>query len=202
MIGQKYGRLEVYEEIVEKKYKCGQIQKRFICKCDCGKRTVVLGPSLISGNTRSCGCLQREMSSKMNTIHGKSKTSTHQIWKDIRRRCTNPNREDYKHYGGRGISICKRWNDFNNFLADMGERPEGLTLERIDNNGNYEPGNCKWATRKEQANNRRWDERNVWIEYQGRKMILAHWSRELGIDRTTLTYRLKRWPLEKAMEVI
>lgn len=126
----------------------------WLCLCDCGRETVVRGSDLREGKTKSCGCLHDELASKRNFRHGHSKgTRTYRSWMAMRDRCRYSNHKDYEHYGGRGIKVCERWQSFENFLADMGERPVGLTLDRIDPNGNYEPGNCRWATWSEQREN-------------------------------------------------
>jgi hypothetical protein len=151
--GKKYGRLTVVKRDGGKRFgPC------WLCRCECGNEITAIGQNLKSGNTSSCGCIAREIKTMRNVTHGKSHHPLYRVWKNMRQRCSNPKRPDYHCYGGRGIRVCERWDLFSNFLSDvteLGPRPAGWTIDRIDNDGNYEPGNVKWSTRGDQSRNRR-----------------------------------------------
>lgn len=133
----------------------------WIFRCDCGIEVTARKSHVLSGGTKSCGCLKREESVKRFTTHGMTGATEYNIWMSMLARCNNPKHSAYKNYGGRGINVCRRWSKFENFYADMGPRPKARTLDRIDNDGNYEPSNCRWTTWKQQASNRRPQRPNV-----------------------------------------
>jgi hypothetical protein len=197
LTGERFGKLIVQESAGVSK------TGRFLwnCECDCGNTKTVSTDSLRSGKTKSCGCLRKEITTTRNSTHGQAKrnktTREYNIWRGMIQRCNNPNSQAYKNYGGRGISVCSWWMIFDNFYEDVGKCPDGMTIDRKDNNGNYEPGNVRWATTKEQNNNYR---RNIWITYQGKTKNLTQWAHSLGVDVGALHLRLKRgWSIERTL---
>lgn len=187
---ERYGRLLVTGRAVE--------PDTFLCTCDCGQAVSAKAHALSSGDKISCGCAKSgpTCESGMRT-HGRTGDATYRCWQSVVRRCTNPAATGYETYGGRGIRVCDQWRTFEGFLADMGDRPTpDYSVERIDTNGHYEPGNCKWATRREQANN---TTRNRYIEFRGERMTVTEWAGRLGIPEKTLTNRLNRgWTVDRA----
>lgn len=164
-------------------------QLRWVCMCDCGKTTIAYGSNLKSRKTRSCGCAR--------TTHNRSYTDLYHSWHTMRRRCRSNKAASYKYYGGKGIQVCKRWDSFENFLEDMGERPPGKTLDRISNDGDYCKENCRWATAKEQRLNSGYL-RNITID--GLTLCITDWCRKFNITYISVTKRLKKgWPIEKAL---
>ena len=169
----------------------------WLFRCDCGNKKVIEVSSVKIGATKSCGCLKKEMLINKNTTHGMTKTREYVAWYHMKRRCYNKNYKKYKNWGGRGITVCNRWLKFENFYKDMGKRPARTSIDRIDNNGNYEPNNCRWATVKEQNNNRR---SNRLLTFNRKTQNITQWTNELGINRSTLYSRLRYgWSVEKAL---
>lgn len=197
LTGKKFGRLTVIRQDGRDDY--GRI--KWLCECECGRISTVIGNLLKNGTTKSCGCLRSEEVKSHGIRHGMSRSNVYYDWCNMKARCSNPNLANYKNYGGRGISVCERWvDDFQTFYDDVSELPyfgeDGYSLDRINNDGDYEPGNVRWADDVTQCNNTR---RTILIEYDGRVLSLMEWARELGINHSTLYYRIKRgWDIERA----
>lgn len=196
MLGKRYGRWVV------RGFQSDGIRMLADCVCDCGTEKFTRVSTLDSGESTSCGCYAKEKASERTRLHGLSQTSEYQSYSAMVRRCTKSTDQDWHHYGGRGITVCDRWLEadgkgFLNFLEDMGEKPPKYEIDRIDVNGNYEPSNCRWTTRKEQTRNTRV---NRIIEYRGESKCLAEWAEDLNIPYQILQDRLNKlnWSVEKA----
>lgn len=184
--GDRFGRLTVISR---------QSGRKYLCQCDCGKRTLVFGSNLTRRHSQSCGCLALERV----TTHSRSRSPEYKTWMNIRSRCANCNTPYWDQYGGRGISVCKRWEQsFEAFLSDMGPRPSKRhSIDRIDVDGDYEPGNCRWALATVQARNTR---RQRYVQWNGRRMTLAEAVESSSVTYNTVLYRLKRgWSLHDAI---
>jgi hypothetical protein len=192
MAGRRYGRLIAEDTVGRTKSR----RSLWRCICDCGNETVVQGGNLVNGHTTSCGCRRIDVSSKLTLSHGKTGHPAYHVGESMRQRCANPRRSQWADYGGRGITVCDRWQTFEAFWEDMGATwAHGLSLDRIDVNGDYEPSNCRWVTQKEQCRNKR---NNRLIDTPWGKVTLAEAAERSGIERQALSYRMeKEWPTEK-----
>lgn len=163
----------------------------WLWRCDCGTYKVLPAQKLKSDGTKSCGC------SRHTPLHGMCETPTYTTWRDMKSRCDSPNNTKYANYGQCGVSVCERWYKFENFCADMGERPHGTTIERIDNSKGYSPDNCKWASQSEQMRNTR---RNVWLTLNDETMCLTDWATRMKLSKGCLAYRKAQgWSDEKIL---
>lgn len=199
LVGRKYGRLTVLKK-GEKKGK----RITWLCLCECGNKRIVTGENLKKGNTKSCGCYSLQRIKETNTTHGESKTRLFKILQKMKERCLNENSKHYIDYGGRGISICKEWLNkesgylnFKTWALQNGYK-KNLSIDRINNDGNYEPKNCRWVSSKIQANNRR---SNRFVEYKGQRKTVAEWAEIAGISYNALYYLIsKNKPLDKVLK--
>jgi hypothetical protein len=168
----------------------------WLCQCKCGNQKEIRASDMVQGKVKSCGCEHTKRIAKANKTHGMTNTRTYSIWQAMRLRCNRINQD----YSCRGVTYDERWDSFENFYLDMGEVPEGMSIDRIDVNSNYSKNNCRWATKEQQANNTR---ANVFIEWNGKRQTRSQWERELNMKPTTLKGRLARgWSMEKAMKPI
>ena len=189
--GKQFGRLTVIKRIGSQS---GDIT--WLCLCECGKEKIVLRGNLKSGNTKSCGCYIIQHGHCISN----SVSPTYGSWSAMKARCNNKKNPRYAGYGGRDIKICEHWlNSFENFLADMGERPPGTTLERKNNNGDYEPDNCCWGTSEQQYSNKR---NNHFLTYRGQSLHVSKWERQLGFKVGIVASRLRRgWTVQQALSI-
>ena len=165
----------------------------WLFKCDCGNETIVRASEVKNGGTKACGCLPNPY----KPIHKKTGSKVYVSWQSMKQRCLNKNSPSYKNWGGRGITICNRWMKFENFYEDMGERPEGTSIDRINNNKGYFKENCRWATNEEQCNNKR---TNHLITYKGKTQPLGIWATELGMKQYIILNRIRSgWDVERAL---
>lgn len=156
-----------------------------LCRCACGTEKMVRRGNLKQGKSLSCGCARAEG----RTIDPRRKSPEYAVWANMIQRCTNQKNNSFERYGGRGIGVCERWKSYENFYADMAPRPDGMTLDRIDNEGGYTPENCRWASHEEQCRNK---STNRWIEWNGRKQCMHDWCLEVGVCESSLIYRKRR----------
>lgn len=193
--GQRFGKVVALGVI---KRRDGKGELIWLVQCDCGNKKEISGVLLRNGSSQSCGCLAREQAAKRLFTHKMTGTRTHGIWGGMLDRCYNAKSRAYKWYGAKGIKVCQRWHKFENFLADMGEKPTGLSIDRIDPKKGYNPGNCRWADTIMQGNNRT---NNKWLSFDGEKHTMAEWARIKKVNYRTLMARInKGWPLKRALE--
>lgn len=195
--GTRFGRVTVLHEVAQRR----NHERYFLCECDCGTVWEVALGTLTGGETKSCGCLRRERFVSRLESHGQSRMPLYSVWRAMRQRCQNAANPVYEHYGGRGIRVCDEWQGFaafSDWAMTNGYRA-GLTIERIDNDGNYEPSNCTWIPQSQQSNNTR---RNRILTFRGKTMNLAEWADRLGINPATLGGRISRgWGIEATLTI-
>lgn len=194
--GQSYGTWLVIQKDTTKAN--GRWRYAWVCRCQCGIEKSVTGTSLIQGASLTCNQCRNKRNQTLALVHGANKSPSHRCWVSMRARVNNPKNKAYRYYGGRGITICPRWSSFSAFLSDMGERPSELhSIDRINVNGDYEPGNCRWATDVEQANNTR---ANIRFIHDGHDLTLTQWCRKLGLNPSMVRQRVRKgWEIAKAL---
>lgn len=193
MMHKRFGRLLVYSD-AGKDHR-GEYQ--YVVLCDCGESKVLRGSAMRKGSAKSCGCLRRETTAAKNHKHGGVGTPTYESWIGMKNRCLYESQPAYMRYGGAGVTIDPAWMDFSKFFADMGERPDGMTLDRVDNAKGYFKDNCRWSTVAEQNRNTR---QNVFLTHNGKTMCMKDWANETGIPYTTIQDRVRRgFPVERIL---
>ncbi len=195
VLGHVYGRLTIVGDAPSR----GDKRRYVRCLCSCGNEKIADLQNLRAGWTSSCGCWHDESPALLFRTHGRSKTPEYGIWSQMKNRCTKPKVRDYPRYGGRGITVCERWlHSFENFIADVGARPSPAhTIDRINNDGNYEPGNVRWVTGVAQNQNK---SSVHLLTYNGETLCQQEWARRFGLPRETIATRLRKgWSVEKAL---
>lgn len=198
--GKVFGKLTVLHQADDYVSKTGKPYATWLCKCECGVEKVYMQCSLTTGHTVSCGCHRRALMKEAKTIHGGVGTKLYNSWRAMKERCTNPHAENYPSYGGRGIRVCEEWLDYEIFMSwalTHGYKP-GLTIDRVDMNGDYTPENCRWINQRQQCNNKRNNRR---ITFNGRTKTLSEWASEVGINKGTILNRIDKlgWDASKAL---
>lgn len=197
MTGKRFGRLLVVSIDSIRADQFGKRMSWWKCQCDCGTQTVARITALTTGDKKSCGCLQKEGASKRLKTHGMSGSRLFDVWTGMLQRCSYKHHVAWKNYGGRGIKVCERWKSFNNFFEDMGHGyRHGLTLERLNSDWNYEPGNVVWADRFQQNNHRK---NNILLTHNDKTQTLAQWARELRLNNATLYTRYRTHGVSESM---
>mgnify|MGYP000444510387 CR=1 FL=1 len=193
LVGERFGRLRVSSLAYTKE----RGRRVWSCLCDCGESTLATTDTLRAGTKKSCGCMHRERAATINKSHGMSGTRTYRIWSGIVARCCIPSATGFAKYGGRGIKLCARWYIFENFLDDMGECPTGLSIDRMDVDGDYEPSNCRWVTTTEQSRN---TSRTRYVIVGDAKRVARDVAKENGISEAAFKRRLYmyRWTIEES----
>jgi len=196
LVGQKFNRFTVYSLVGFAQTK--QAMSYWLCRCDCGNFRFVAKGKLVSGRTKSCGCHRNEVTGNRSRTHGLSKTLIYRRWSDMHTRCYNEKFKHFYNYGGRGIKVEERWHNFENFYADMGDPPDpSYQIERRDNNGNYGPDNCQWATKKQQARNKR---NNTYLTYNGETHCVSEWAEITGLSQLLIAKRKRKgWPDDECL---
>lgn len=194
MAGKRFGAITVIRQLPSKTGKTG-VAAMWECRCDCGVTFSRSGGNIrLSGDRASCGCKR----GVRRRTHGKAGTRVHSIWMGMHRRCNVPTNPSFPQWGGRGIKVCRRWKSFASFYKDMGDPPtDKHTIDRIDNDGNYTPKNCRWATRAQQSTNKR---NTIFLTFRGKTKCLSEWAKEVGLSRGAIRARLRKgWSVRKAL---
>jgi hypothetical protein len=198
LVGLRFGHLEAIGTC----FNAARRTTEIVCRCDCGRQYIAGPYQLRTGGTRSCGCqLRLDAISAAVRVHGhvrnRKPSPTYRSWQSMWKRCTKPDEDSYQYYGAAGITVCERWRSFENFLADMGERPVGTSIDRKDNALGYKPANCRWATVLEQARNKRG---LTWVEFRGERHTISEWTEKMRLPKYLLSLRLRRgWSVERAL---